>query len=180
MRRIPLEPLRIIVDTQEQMPWRFDGLTARDARKRETKIETQRSKLATGDYAVAGLESIAAIERKSLSDLFGTLGGERDRFEREFKRLANMQFAAVVIEGDWLDIAAGAPRSRLLPKSVLGTIAAWSRRYPTVHWFPMPGRRIAERWALRLLNFIWIEHSKESQHECRQLGGCASRDFAGD
>ena len=39
--------------------------------------------LKAGDYTIAGLEDVVVVERKSIKDLFGTLGQHRDRFEAE-------------------------------------------------------------------------------------------------
>jgi ERCC4-type nuclease len=45
---------------------------------------------------VQGFADQIAVERKSLADLFGTLGQGRERFERELVRLSAHQYAAVV------------------------------------------------------------------------------------
>lgn len=147
-------PFKIVVDNAEQMPWRFT-----DLRQRETDggkiiavpLITDR-KLRTGDYSIDGLEHLVTIERKSKSDLFGTLGVGRERFEREFERMAEMQWSAVVVEADWQSILDDPPeRSGVSPESVEGTILSWSHRFPKTHWFLCQHRRHAEHAALRLL-----------------------------
>lgn len=65
--------MKIVIDTREQTPLDFERYGC----------EVVRGGLTTGDYAVAGLESLAAVERKSEDDLPGCLTRERDRFERE-------------------------------------------------------------------------------------------------
>jgi DNA excision repair protein ERCC-4 len=64
--------MRIVVDSREQAPFLFEGYGA----------EVAQGTLTAGDYSLAGLESLVAVERKSLSDLVACLGRERDRFER--------------------------------------------------------------------------------------------------
>ena len=64
----------LLVDTREQRPLYFgEGVPQR------------RATLPTGDYSVEGCEGLIAIERKSLGDLFGTVGQGRERFEREIR-----------------------------------------------------------------------------------------------
>jgi hypothetical protein len=69
--------------------------------------------------------------------------------------MAGYQFAAVVIEGDWHTIVRRPPvRSRLNPKTVVASIAAWSQRY-RVHFWTCPNREFAERYTFRLLERFW-------------------------
>jgi len=51
--------------------------------------------LATGDYSIAELESVVAIERKSQADMLSCIGGERERFEREVQRLLSFPVRAL-------------------------------------------------------------------------------------
>lgn len=91
----------VVIDTREQLPWQFDGLyTDMSARggRRPLVVEKAVATLRQGDYSIRGFENQVAIERKSLPDLFGTLGRGRDRFARELERLAALDRAAVVIE----------------------------------------------------------------------------------
>lgn len=56
--------------------------------------------LKTGDYSVVGMEELVTIERKSIHDLFGTLGKGRRRFENELKRMKKtMKWFGMMIEG---------------------------------------------------------------------------------
>ena len=80
--------MKIVIDTREQTPLDFERYDC----------EVVRGGLATGDYSVAGLESLAAVERKSEEDLLGCLTRERPRFERELARARGMELFAVVVE----------------------------------------------------------------------------------
>jgi ERCC4-type nuclease len=84
------EDLKIIVDTREQNPLWTNDIT--------------RTKLDVGDYSLERLEKEIAIERKSLIDLFGTLGKGHKRFKKELERSKNLKYFAIVIEGNVSDI----------------------------------------------------------------------------
>lgn len=137
----------IIVDTREQLPYDFACITPPPA----VEVAT----LDAGDYSLKGFEGQVAIERKTLNDAYSTFGQGRRRFQVELERLAGYQFAAVVIEADWHTIVRRPPsRSRLNPKTVVASIAAWSQRYG-VHFWTCPNREFAERWTYRLLERFW-------------------------
>jgi ERCC4-type nuclease len=146
----------VVTDSREQKPFQFP----------ETK--TIVAALPAGDYSVSGFEHSIAIERKSLQDLYQSLTWERDRFEREIERLRDYEFSAVVIEADWLAIAAPMGvfpfwDNRTNPKSIIGTILTWSIRYPRTVWLPMPNRSYAERITLRILEKFYKEKTKEAR-----------------
>ena len=77
--------------------------------------------LTTGDYSVQGLESIIAVERKSLSDLLGCVGQHRERFDREIQRLIAYPVRAIVIEATWADLERGDWQSRITPAAAIGS-----------------------------------------------------------
>jgi hypothetical protein len=84
---IPCTPIpQIIVDSREQKPFDF---------KEHTILN---SKLEYGDYSLHPNNKLA-IERKSLSDLYGTLSGGRERFEREIQKAQKLEgYIVVVVE----------------------------------------------------------------------------------
>lgn len=149
-------PFTVAIDSREQRPYSFKGLLS-DARqgRRPLVVQTATVALSQGDYSIVGCETEIAIERKSLADLYHTLGQERERFQRELERLNSLRWAAVVVESDWAEVLAPQERSRLLPKSVYRSILAWSQRFPGAHWFLLPGRRLAEITTFRLLERWW-------------------------
>src|ERR1700758_2310291 len=132
------EPV-IIVDTREQDPLPF------------ARLKTRGGTLVTGDYSVAGLESLFAVERKSISDLVGCcMGQNRERFERELHRLRGFRFKRLLIVGTEEDILRGNFQSNIKPKAVLGTLAAFEVRYDLpVVWCETPEKagRLIERFA---------------------------------
>lgn len=77
---------QIIVDTREQKPFKFE------------KYALIESKLEYGDYSLHP-EKALAVERKSLADLYGTLSGGFERFEREILKAKKMNgYIVVVVE----------------------------------------------------------------------------------
>lgn len=118
--------------------------------------------LPTADYTIDGYAGRILVERKGFNDLFGTLSQHRDRFERELRRMAKLEFAAVVIEGEWSQILRNPPdRSKLNPKTVIRSVIAWQVRFPRVHWWCLPGREVTEAVTFRLLERFWMEEQEK-------------------
>ncbi|MBK9126516.1 MAG: ERCC4 domain-containing protein [Phycisphaerales bacterium] len=157
-----LKPVAI-VDTREQRPWRFAHLPA------------ERGTLATGDYSVRGLETLVALERKSLGDLVGCCGRERTRFVAELQRLRAYRFRAVVVEATLAEIERGGWPGKLTPAHVLGSIASWQARYSP---FVFAGDAdAAARWAERYM-YQAARATLESYSAARALLEAATPQFA--
>lgn len=153
----------VIIDTREQTPYEFTGLLCDKADGGgPLVVPTLRTGLPSGDYSLAGYEEQVAVERKSLADLFGTLGQGRERFERELHRLAAMQFAAVVVESTLPEvIRAPPPHSDLNPKTVVRSVMAWQQRFPRIHWWFAGPRPLAEAVTFRVLERFLKERLRE-------------------
>jgi len=106
----------VIVDTREQEPYGFDPI----------RVHTVRRALPAGDYSVAGLEQLVAVERKTLDDFVGTVIRARGRFYRELQRLERYTRACVVVEADLEDVLQGRYRGDAHPHSILGSALAIS------------------------------------------------------
>jgi DNA excision repair protein ERCC-4 len=129
----------IVIDTREQEPLVF------------TNLESRRGTLQSGDYSVAGCEELFAIERKSIADLVGCCMGEnRQRFERELHRLRGFLFARLLIVGSRGEIEVQRYHSRISPKAVLGSLAAWEVRFVPVVFSPTPAQA-----ALDIERYCW-------------------------
>lgn len=153
----PLQvPFTVVIDSRERAPYQFHGLHAdADDNHRMLVIPTEWRYLKTGDYSIKGYESLVAVERKSLNDLYSTLGQHRERFENELQRLAMLEFAAVVVEASWDTIVNAPPEFSLLnPKCVFRTAVSWMVKY-RVMWVAVEGRRAAEVTTFRLLEKWW-------------------------
>jgi len=80
----PIIDLRIKIDSREQRPWEFPA-----------GVQTVIGKLDEGDYAIEGLEGKFGIERKSLPDMWQSLTHDRDRFERELRRVKEKKISEI-------------------------------------------------------------------------------------
>lgn len=168
-------PFSIIIDTREQAPFQFQNFIADSIHRVQISsspdvysipslyIPTEVSGLKTGDYSIPGFESEIAVERKSLTDLYGTIGSGRNRFVRELERLSAMKVAAVVIESN-MDYAMKYPpaNSRLPPKAVFRSINAWEQEFPTIHWHWMSDKSFAEHKTFRILERFWKKRQEDS------------------
>ena len=147
----------ILVDSREQKPYKFNCIVPIPI----TKIVA----LKVGDYSIEGCQDEIGIERKSLEDAYNTFGQGRKRFQRELEKSIGFKFFAVIIESDWHTIVKHPPiRSNLNPKSVVSSIAAWSRRY-RVHFWTCPNREFAERYTFRLLERFWQDREREQRNQ---------------
>jgi hypothetical protein len=150
-------PFTVAVDTREQRAYRFADLRADACDKyAPLVVPVIVTTLAEGDYSIAGMEKWVAVERKSMADLFNTIGQDRQRFERELHRLQSLRFAAIVVEADWGTIIHSPPvHSQLNPKIIFRSVIAWQQRFPNVHWWMLADRRFAEVATLRILERFW-------------------------
>lgn len=110
-----LDPAAVtaIIDTREQLPLDLSPL----------RMES--GTLPTGDYSIKGLEDFICIERKSLPDLLGCMGGGRERFERELQRMLAYPTRAVIVEAHWIDLEIGYWTSKITPASAIGSVLGW-------------------------------------------------------
>ena len=153
-------PFTIVVDSREKAPFGFRGIlgTARQGH-RVLVVPWEFDTLTTGDYSIRGYESAVAVERKSHTDLISSLGKARDRFRREMERLAEMTYAAVVVECSLSDLVRKAPEwSRMCPRSVVATMIAWSLDFTVPFWLA-DTRRQAE-----VLTFRYLEKAYARLH----------------
>jgi len=156
MSKIESEKAVVIIDTREQLPYNFT-------------LESTRAALRTGDYSLAGLESVVSIERKSLDDFVGCITAGRDRFEKELSRADSLERFWVVIEANLTSIESGLYRSKVNPESVLGTLAAWSNRHKVSFIFA-DNRQTGQKMTERLLKHAWLDHLKRLAAD-HQLSG---------
>lgn len=160
----PEFPRTVLIDTREQAPYPFDTIPAdREHGGGFWRVRTERLALPSGDYSLDGYAAAVAVERKSLADLYGTVGQGRDRFIRELERLNEMTFAAVVVEAEWSEVLGDPPPfTRLSPRTVYRSVLAWQQRFPRVHWWTCPGRDMAEVTTFRILERFVKEQQENS------------------
>lgn len=133
------------------------------------ELPITRERLYTGDYSVAGLTHLIAVERKSLSDLATCIGRERQRFKRELQRLRAHRFRLLVIEGAASDLespdAWGSDRRSLrglTPARLVGSLAAWVAQYDLPVWLAgsrQAASRFVERYLFHAARCVEIENA---------------------
>ena len=145
---VSLQPEHVValVDSREQLPLKLEPLAV--------EVTT----LQTGDYSVAGLQDLVAVERKSLQDLVQCVGRERERFQRELDRLRAYPVRLLVVEAEWSQIERREYRGSVSPQSVIGSLLAWqSRGLPTM----LVGDH--ERASLYVSRFLYLAARTEFQ-----------------
>ena len=110
----------ILRDTREQLP--LDRFFSPAVRVEVTTI-------GTGDYTLKGYSSQLAVERKNLQEPVHCCGHDRDRFTDQCRRMADYRVRILVIEADEAEVVAGAYRSRIDYKSVVGAVRAVQMDY---------------------------------------------------
>ncbi len=136
-RAAGIQELEILVDAHERYPYRFADQQVRPVKR----------PLACGDYAVAlDGKIVAAVERKSLPDLVGSLTSGRLRFA--LGELATLPRAAVVVEDRYSQVFA---LTRLRPAQVADGLAELQVRWPSIAIVFCETRKLAEEWTYRFL-----------------------------
>jgi ERCC4-type nuclease len=102
----------ILRDTREQdgCGWQFRSSANCDG--------MESVKLDVGDYTIKGSEDKIMIERKTIGDLWNTLGRDWDRFQRELERAKNHKLKYLIIEGTLADIDKGFMYSKVPPENI--------------------------------------------------------------
>jgi len=150
------ESIIVTVDTREQTPLDLAPLSA------------ERGTLDTGDYALASCPDVCRIERKSLVDLVGCVGVDRDRFGREVSRLLAYPVRVLIIESTWETIESHEPampqwRGKVTKEAVIGSLLGWQAAGLSIHMAGDHAR--AGRHVARLLYTV----AKRRYRELRSL-----------
>lgn len=135
-------PFVVLADDREHHPYTFAGLGAGAC--------VQTARLAAGDYSTA--DGSRAVSRKSLIDLYATLGDRRrlSNFGAELGMLSHLTAAAVVVEADWE--LEPPPRGSGWPRSLICRLVRdLMTRYPRIGWLRADGRRSGEAATLLFL-----------------------------
>jgi len=155
--------MNIIIDSREQKPYLFPG------------YKTITQKLNAGDYSIEDYQHRIAIERKSIADLYGTIGKGRKRFVAELERLQGHEYKAIIIEASLKDIVQYKDKYnnhqgkiarmnkyytptilKMSPSSVINSLLAWSIRYKVQIQYCC-NRSLANLVCLRILEKYYNE-----------------------
>jgi ERCC4-type nuclease len=149
----------VLIDTREQAPFDF---TAYNNWIAGQSVAT----LPTGDYTVLGMESVMALERKSLNDLVSTLMHNRERFIRACERLAELRYKAILIEATWEDVKSPYTFWKGVtahPNGVAGSIEAIAARWQIQILYSSQHRALstemAAGWLSKHATYHWLEEN---------------------
>ena len=118
-------------------------------------MSTETRALPCGDYGLEiGGQLIASVERKSLTDLLGSLIGSRLRFQ--IADLAALPWAAVVVEDRY---SQQFKLDRVRPAVIADGLAELQVRWPSVPIVFCETRPLAEEWTYRFLAaaHTWVD-----------------------
>jgi hypothetical protein len=155
MVRIPTSPavgvelLQIVIDDRERYPYRFD----------RKQVVVTRQRMPAGDYGVE-LEGrlVAAVERKSLADLVGSLTGGRLGFP--LAELAALPRSAVVVEERYSKLL---QYPHVRAATVATALAEAQVRWPSVPIVFCETRPLAEEWTYRYLAAALVELADQAE-----------------
>jgi ERCC4-type nuclease len=108
-------------------------------------------KLDTGDYSLEGYEDTIMIERKTIPDLWGSLGQWRERFMKEMDRSLEYPIRYLVIEGTLSDINKGFRYSKLSAEYILASLISLEVKYGVHVVFTNKRKDIARTYVRKLL-----------------------------
>lgn len=155
--RTETAPFTIYVSGAEQARYFFTGISPDGKPDDLLIVPTEWTHLRTGDYSIKGMEDRVTIERKSMKDLMGTLGGGRDRFEKEHERMTHFQYAAVVIECTLDEMLTTVHAHGVTPKTAFRTWLSWEQKFG-IPWHWVGNRRLGEIVTFRLLQKFWEQN----------------------
>lgn len=154
LREIP-QDFFLIIDTREQEPFFMtEHRKIWTAKYKELFGRVVIKGLPVGDYSLQGFEDKGiVVERKTLSDLLGSLGQHRKRFEAELEEMSEYEWKALVIEADEEQVL-GEHRYGPTPNSIRQSLASFEIKYD-LHVYYNKWITSCERWVLdRLCKYL--------------------------
>jgi len=153
--KAPAYKFTIMRDTREQKDkgWAF--------RSSGNCYGMESKKLDVGDYTIAGLESVIMVERKTLGDLWGTLGRTEnyERFLREMERAANHRLKYLVIEATLAQVNSGYKFSKVPPANIHAKLISLQVKHG-VHVIFAGRQDLARKWTRSLFDKLFKYHKE--------------------
>lgn len=151
----------VLVDSREQQP-----LPLLENHRNWIAGE-RRAALKTGDYSIEGMETLLALERKSLPDLVNCTNVSRGRFIDGCARMAEFRWKAILIEASYEDLKRGWDAdeipSEVHPNAVCGLLDAIEARFGIPVLLTSRHRELAaERaasWLSKHFTYWWLEQN---------------------
>lgn len=151
-----------LVDTREQTPFPLA------ANHPNWFGGEQRVTLEAGDYSVEGMESLLALERKTLSDAIHCTMSDRIRFIRACERLSVFRWKAILIEATYEDmktpyLLGGEIPLEAHPNAVCGTLDAIEAKFGIPVIYASQDRDLATEkaasWLSKHFTYWWLEQN---------------------
>lgn len=154
-RRIP-KPV-VLVDTREKYPFDF-------SRFPNWIADEKRQALKVGDYSVEGMETLLALERKTLTDLITTVIQQRERFFKLCEKMMKYRWRALLIEASYEDVKSPYGEeynTSAHPNAVSGTLDALEARFgiPVIYtscYRPLAEEKAAS-WLSKHFTYWYLE-----------------------
>jgi ERCC4-type nuclease len=127
----------IVTDRREQRPLVF------------RRLRSVPGALYSGDYSIEGMQDSFAVEKKTVEELPGIFSTDRERFAHECLRLRGCAFRRLLVIGRRADVDAGRYHSKMTPRAILNSLAAFEVRYDLpIVWTPTPeaAALLVESW----------------------------------
>lgn len=142
--------MTIVRDTREQ---KGKGWEFRASANCEGMIK---EKLDVGDYSLHGYEHLVCVERKTLGDLYGTLGNQTNynRFLKEWERAKEHPVKFLIIEATLADVNGGYGWSKANPNNIHAKLISLQVKH-NVHVIFAGRKDVARAYVRRLLNKLW-------------------------
>ncbi|MFG0261887.1 MAG: hypothetical protein ACF788_05815 [Novipirellula sp. JB048] len=171
-------PFTVLIDKAEQQPFTFAGIRSDAANQhRPLLVMTEFAHLGPshGDYTIKGLERHVHVERKSQSDVQGTVlgwGDRREQFQKTLEFLAEIPSSAIIVEcEEWTAIetlvSRGKKSKQEMQKIFSRQVDAWRDDY-RVPWIFCRSRRMAEMKTFRWLSRYWRHHQAKLKQSNKQ------------
>jgi ERCC4-type nuclease len=155
----------VLVDTREQQPLPLL------ANHPNWIGQEKRIVLKTGDYSVEGMESLLALERKSMVDVINCTNVARERFLANCSRLSKFRWKAILIEATYEDLKSDygdyEVESLVHPNAVCGTLDAIEAKFGIPVITSSRDRDLAtERaasWLSKHFTYWWLEKRRSGR-----------------
>jgi ERCC4-type nuclease len=143
----------VLVDSREQNPFSFE-------RFRGWFDGVERQTLKVGDYSIAGLEEICAVERKDLSDLVQSFTTERRQFVRRLREMSRFPQRLLVVTATLSQVKSRYPRSPASPnritQSLVAALAGLQVPFLCVDTHEL-GEEIVASYLYQVFLYYWLE-----------------------
>lgn len=143
----------VVVDTRERNPFSF-------ARFRGWFAGVEKKPLKLGDYSVAGMEGICAVERKDLSDLVHSFTLERSAFIERLRQMSQCPHRLLVITAALSQVKSPYSHSKASPnkitQSLIAALAGLSVPFLCVETHEL-GEEIVASYLYQVFLYHWLE-----------------------